>query len=148
MACFFFAFQDTFRLERSLIYQRVLKEHIQAAKLQSPENSMRTSSAPSFDMGHGSEKVDKTNIDIEKVAGKVQVQVSTVQEEVGREASTASEIPAVKLSLKHVNFIGPLVQVMRRKNNSLILLSSGNNSLFSVGSTNNSIQVSSLRIHS
>lgn len=128
LASFFLIFQDTFRLERSLIYQRVLKEHIQAAKLQSSVNGTCTPSAPSFDMGSESEKIDKTNIDIEKTAGKVQVQVSAVQAEVNKE-TTDSDIPPVKLSLKHVNFIGPLIQVLRRKNNALILLSSGNNSL-------------------
>ncbi len=101
---------------------------MQAAKLQFSTNGMRTPSAPSFDMGSDSEKIDKTNIDIEKAAGKVQVQVSAVQADVNKETMD-SDVPAVKLSLKHVNFIGPLFQVLRRKNNALILLSSGNDSL-------------------
>ncbi|KJA16284.1 hypothetical protein HYPSUDRAFT_147887 [Hypholoma sublateritium FD-334 SS-4] len=100
LLCFIAFFQDTFRLERSLIYQKVLKAHIRATAFQSLENSRKSVEALPTVTRKDPAEVGKTDFDIEK-------------------------LPTVKLTIRHVNFFRPLFQVLMRKNNFLILLSSG-----------------------
>ncbi|KAF8187752.1 vacuolar DHA amino acid exporter [Pholiota molesta] len=108
-------FQDTFRCERSLIYQKVLKAHIRAASLLPAETLKKDTGEPSTTIGKDCVDTNKSEIDIEKIAEKV------TTEEFRKEV----EIPIVKLTLRDVNFFRPLAQVLRRPNNFLILLSSG-----------------------
>ncbi|KAF9474590.1 MFS general substrate transporter [Pholiota conissans] len=92
-------FQDTFRCERSLIYQKVLKAHIRANSLLPPAETLKKDTSDPVRIT-GKDRVDsiKSDVDIEKVAEKI----------------TAVEV------LRE-----PLFQVVRRPNNLLILLSSG-----------------------
>ncbi|KAG6840823.1 hypothetical protein C0991_004114 [Blastosporella zonata] len=88
--CIFFAlfFRDTFRKERSLTYQNVLKQRLEEAEL------------------HHTEVKDKT------------------QNSTDPEKDETPEI-AVTLSLRDVNPAKPLVMVLRRLNNLVILVASG-----------------------
>ncbi|KAF8959126.1 major facilitator superfamily domain-containing protein [Flammula alnicola] len=113
LLCFILFFHDTFRCERSLTYQKVLKQRLRASTLLPLAYPNKSST-----VGKGCLQANKSDIDIEKVAAK-----STV-EEVQREAIAAA-LPTVHLSVKDVNPFKPLFQVLRRMNNLLVLLSSG-----------------------
>jgi MFS family permease len=91
-------FKDTYRMQRSMVYQNVLKHHLRdaAAKIDSASKIANNSSEP-----------QQENRDIEK-----QTPLDTT-------------VPAIKLSLKDVSPMKPLFQVLRRLNNLAILLSSG-----------------------
>ncbi|KAF8887456.1 major facilitator superfamily domain-containing protein [Gymnopilus junonius] len=99
---FIFLFKDTFRKERSLIYQSVLKRRLRDAAIASPPE-------PNVSI-----TVDKSStvVDVEK-----DVEVKTVD---------LSQIAAsVNLSITDVNPFKPLGLVLRRKNNLLVLVCSG-----------------------
>ena len=95
-----------------MIYQKVLKAHVRATAFQSPENIKKSVEALPTTTRKDSAEIGKTDFDIEKTAE----QVTTVE---------VTEIPTVKLTISHVNFFRPHFQVLMRKNNFLILLSSG-----------------------
>lgn len=105
-----------------MIYQKVLKAHIRATALQSPpsQNDKKTDDARCLVTPKEIAEIDKTGVDIEKVAGNV---VAVVCEE-------GAALPTVELCIRHVSFFRPLFQVLRRKNNLLLLLSSGTTSTF------------------
>ncbi|KJA18906.1 hypothetical protein HYPSUDRAFT_144354 [Hypholoma sublateritium FD-334 SS-4] len=117
--CFILFFEDTFRLERSLIYQKVLKAHIRVTALRCPpsQNDKKTDNADARCSVTSKEmsEINKTDVDIEKVADNVTAEL--------RQEGAA--LPAVELCIRHVSFFRPLFQVLRRKNNLLLLLSSG-----------------------
>lgn len=100
-----------------MIYQKVLKAHIRATAFQPPKNSKKSVEALSSVTRKDSAEIGKTDFDIEKATEKVTTD-QVYQLEV-------TEIPTVKLTIRHVNFFRPLFQVLMRKNNFLILLSSG-----------------------
>ena len=112
---FILFFEDTFRLERSLIYQKVLKAHIRATAFQSPTNIKRIEDGRCSVADKGTANIDKTDVDVEKVADNI---VAEVRPE-------GAALPTVDLCIRHVSFFKPLFQVLRRKNNFLLLLSSG-----------------------
>ncbi|XP_006462371.1 hypothetical protein AGABI2DRAFT_186299 [Agaricus bisporus var. bisporus H97] len=107
---FLLFFRDTFRKERSLTYQTVLKQHaIARAKNDIGHEAAlpRTPAPASTHNVHG---------DVEK--GK---------EAMGKEDADALAVPAaqIELTLRDVNPISPLLAVVRRINNLLILTASG-----------------------
>jgi len=98
-------FKDTFRRERSLTYQTVIKQRIAAGPLPAPTPS------PS------KEKDGAENVEVLEVA-----------EEPGKDVekgAAAPQAPELKLTLRDISPFRPIGLVMRRKNNSLTLLSSG-----------------------
>ncbi|KAF8956891.1 vacuolar DHA amino acid exporter [Flammula alnicola] len=111
--CFLIFFQDTFRCERSLIYQQVLKKRLRASTLL----PLSYPNLPST-VEQGSLPAKKSNIDIEKTTVNANV------EDVQRKAIAAA-LPTVHLSIKDINFLKPLFQVLRRKSNLLMLISCG-----------------------
>ncbi|KZT67115.1 MFS general substrate transporter [Daedalea quercina L-15889] len=102
-------FRDTFRRERSLTYQTVLKRVLtQEAKKAAAEGARQS--------------------DMEEARGKSNEEAGDGDVE-ARAALPASETPAavkeVRLSLKDVNPIGPMLRVLYRRNNVVILFASG-----------------------
>ncbi|TFK31058.1 major facilitator superfamily domain-containing protein, partial [Crucibulum laeve] len=96
-------FKDTFRRERSLTYQTVLKERLRA-KSRTPS----IDPIPVKSVGAG--------VDIEKQE-KVTSTMPT--------SNVESVLPVLKLSLKDVNPFKPIGLVLRRMNNLVVLFASG-----------------------
>lgn len=111
-------FKDTFRCERSLTYQNVLKKRLRSA---TPPSVSRANTKASKSGGISCLKSNNSDItvDIEKSLEKA------VQDDI------KSDLPTVTLTLKDVNPLKPLLRILRRKNNVLILLSSGTILFFS-----------------
>lgn len=105
LLAFTFLFQDTFRRERSLTYQSVLKKKLRNA--QAPSDSKR--------QVRESDDVNNLNADVEK-----EFRIHAL-----RKAQDSFE-----LSVSDIDPITPLIQVVRRRNNFLVLLSSGKNCPF------------------
>ncbi|RDB15304.1 hypothetical protein Hypma_004735 [Hypsizygus marmoreus] len=100
--CFLLFFNDTFRRERSLTYQNVLKQRVRHATQRPVAARTGTAQSGSSSLGLS------TDIDPEKQSGIASV-----------------PLPPVKLSLRDVNPIKPILLVLRRWNNLAILISSG-----------------------
>ena len=94
-------FRDTFRRERSLVYQNVINQRRKAAALSCLNGKQSTHN-------------DGSIIGVEK---------NTSDREPHEKASPAVNLD---LSLTDVNYLEPLVQILRRWNNVLVLISSGN----------------------
>ena len=109
LVAFLFFFRDTFRMERSLLYQTVLKR----VKAQQHEKELFASRRSSMTTLRGPSGKSTPAPDLE--AGEE------------KEAATASPAPAqeIKLSLRDVNPLPPLVLILRRWNNLVILTASG-----------------------
>lgn len=105
-------FRDTFRSERSLTYQNVLKQRLYAAAI----NGDVLKDKPSSTVGKGSVQTNKSdiNVDIEKTIIKTE-----------ENAQGLIEVPKITLTLRDVNPFKPMYLVLRRPNNVLILLTSG-----------------------
>ncbi|KAG7444229.1 MFS general substrate transporter [Guyanagaster necrorhizus] len=115
--CFLFFFKDTYRKERSYVYQNILKRHLkEQAQQMKKEEKLRAKEAETLEKPKDTAEDEniKTDADLEK-----QEPIS----EVG--ASTLETLPTIKLSLRDVNPVHPLWLVLRRRNNILMLLSSG-----------------------
>ncbi|KAI0927466.1 hypothetical protein AcV5_007999 [Taiwanofungus camphoratus] len=109
----FVFFKDTFRRERSLSYQTALKRLLeqQAVKKAAALHRQRTD---------GCEEKEK---DAEGAVGSATATV--VERDLESQAVPAEPVKEVKLSLKDVNPVGPIVHVLRRANNVTILFASG-----------------------
>ena len=110
LVAFLFFFRDTFRMERSLLYQTVLKsvkEHQHEKEL----IASRRSSMATLRSGKSMPAPD----------------LEAAEEQKEKEVAAAPAVPAheVKLSLKDVNPFPPLVLILRRWNNLAILSASG-----------------------
>jgi MFS family permease len=97
LSAFFFLFKDTFRKERSLSYQNVLKRRSQDRKLTQGKDAT------------GGERPHTPKSDVE--AQPVVVPAPAIKE--------------VKLSIADVNPFPPFLQILSRRNNVCILTSSG-----------------------
>lgn len=112
IAClsFLLFFHDTFRQERSLIYQNVLKHRLKEMRDQSMLDSC-DAKAP------------------EVRASKMRPEVADVEKHPGEEPAengvSHTALPVIKLSFKHVDPFSPLMLVVRRWNNVVILVASG-----------------------
>ncbi|KAF8999942.1 vacuolar DHA amino acid exporter [Cyathus striatus] len=102
-ACFVIFFKDTFRKERSMTYQNVLKTRVRSRAMKSPQPSRPETPNKELEDSH----VDS---DVEKEGGIQDVQ---------------QEISDIKISLKDINPIKPIGVILRRKNNFVILFASG-----------------------
>jgi hypothetical protein len=108
VAClsFLLFFNDTFRQERSLTYQNVLKQRLKETRNQSMLGPH----------------------DVEALKHSPETRVKDACTE--KESSAANDViqatvPIIKLSLKEINPFKPLVLVLRRWNNVVILFASG-----------------------
>ncbi|CCL99473.1 uncharacterized protein FIBRA_01491 [Fibroporia radiculosa] len=116
----FIFFKDTFRKERSLTYQTVLKR-IKAHQVKSPSHgshatptSGQVQSTESPDFKELKEETASTTTTI--VVGDVEAQLSTKEE--------LTSVTDIKLTLRDANIIGPMVQVLHRLNNVIIIVAS------------------------
>ena len=120
LAMFVFLFKDTYRRERSLTYQSVLRRHVlqrQRALASSKRSSMATLVVETVarpPMAHKG-TTDRSDLVLEK----------SEEVEAGKAAATPPPIENVKVTIRDVNPIPPLWMVLRRWNNVLILTSSG-----------------------
>lgn len=108
-ACLFFLlfFDDTFRQERSLIYQNILKQRLRETRNRS------TLGPPDVEALKHSAQASVIDARTEKYSSESSVTQTTVPS------------PVIKLSLKELNPFKPLALVLRRWNNVVILFASG-----------------------
>ncbi|KAF9234681.1 vacuolar DHA amino acid exporter [Melanogaster broomeanus] len=110
-AAFFFLFHDTFRKERSLAYQSVLKKQILEHKLRQARD------AAQIEDTHVSEKkTSEEGGERQAVPKDVEAQPVVVP---------AAAIKEIKLSLADVNPFPPYLRILSRRNNVAILIPSG-----------------------
>ncbi|KAG0704803.1 vacuolar DHA amino acid exporter [Suillus ampliporus] len=112
-AAFLFLFKDTFRKERSMTYQNILKKRLREqqlseAKNDSPQISERTRDR--FQKESGLDGENRTN------SKDIEAQQAVIP---------ASAIKEVKLSIADVNPFPPYLSIISRKNNFTILVASG-----------------------
>lgn len=110
LAAFLFLFKDTFRKERSLTYQNVLKRRLQECKLSQEKDAARGEQSVSKKTPQdGTPGVQTLKGDVE--AQPVVVPVLAIKE--------------VKLSIADVNPFPPFLRILSRRNNLCILTLSG-----------------------
>ncbi|KAJ6520630.1 major facilitator superfamily domain-containing protein [Mycena vulgaris] len=98
--------KDTFRRERSLTYQSVLKSRLKA-------RSASAATSCTVTVAEKEPPITSLPADLEK------------QEKPEWLAPTPAVLPAIKLTMRDVNPLKPLAQVLRRTNNVVILFASG-----------------------
>jgi MFS family permease len=101
---FLFLFKDTFRKERSVIYQNVLN-----SRLQEPQSSEA--------------KDESRNISKSEVGGENQATSKDIEAQ--RTVIPASVIKGVKLSVADINPFPAYLSIVSRKNNLVIMITSG-----------------------
>ncbi|KIJ09032.1 Drug:H+ antiporter-1 family protein [Paxillus involutus ATCC 200175] len=107
-AAFLFLFNDTFRKERSLAYQSVLKRHVRERELtQAVQSEEKPVSEEKMSEEGGREQSMPKDIEAQPVA----IPPVTIKD--------------VKLSLADVNPFPPYLRILSRKNNVAILIPSG-----------------------
>ena len=111
LSALFFLFKDTFRKERSLTYQNVLKRRIQDRKI-----------AQEKDAAGGDRPVSEKNIFENENSG---VQTPKGDVEAQPVVVSAFAIKEIKLSIADVNPFPPFLQILSRRNNVCVLTSSG-----------------------
>jgi len=111
----FVFFRDTFRRERSMTYQTVLKRVLEneAKKVAEAQAAPPESEKAAQD--------DGASARVGTAADQPDVEAQTVHEV----SVVAPPIKEIRLSLKDVNPLGPMVHVLRRLNNVTILVASG-----------------------
>ncbi|KIK00047.1 hypothetical protein K443DRAFT_132841 [Laccaria amethystina LaAM-08-1] len=130
---FLLFFRDTFRRERSLTYQNAMKQRMRISSTGPPTPSNVTYAKPSLPR-MGEKK--KTTI-IQKKSFKKESDVEPVPE----------ILPIVKLSLMGVNPFKPILLVVSRVNNFVILMASGLTFAFSFLVAYTSARSLSMRYH-
>ncbi|KAG0699911.1 vacuolar DHA amino acid exporter [Suillus ampliporus] len=103
---FFFLFKDTFRKERSMTYQNVLKRRLR-------EQHSSEAKDESYKISEKESEVDEEN------------KTSSKDIEAQRTVIPASAIEKVQLSITDVNPFHPYLSIVSRKNNLVILIASG-----------------------
>lgn len=133
--CFvaFIFFKDTFRRERSLTYQLVLKQVLQhreeqaeAARRKSETSSFSQTSTIIADAGIKVERVSIPNFK-EKVSG-----IEVVRRSIDTEVQEKDPLKDIGLTLKDVNPFPTILTLLARPNNLTILFASGRCFLFSI----------------
>lgn len=110
LACLFFLFKDTFRKERSLMYQNVLRRRLKEREAQRSRMSSQTDVAAS--------STGKSQV-------KASEQATERDLESGKVTPTVLDVNDLKLSFTDINPLPPLLLVLKRWNNNAILLASG-----------------------
>lgn len=108
---FFFFFRDTFRKERSTIYQNVLKQRMRDVT----KHHSGTSTPASRDEKDSHMEKTAVEPDVEKAERQEPPLAAPVQ----------LSMDDIKVSIIDVNPFKPLIEVLRRKNNLVILFASG-----------------------
>ena len=110
-SAFLFLFKDTFRKERSLTYQNVVKKHTQGRKLEQEKGITR----------------EEPPVSEKKVSedGTLGIQTPKGDVEAQPVVPSALAIKEVKLSIADVNPFPPYLRILSRKNNLAILIPSG-----------------------
>jgi MFS family permease len=103
---FLFLFKDTFRRERSVTYQKVLKKRVR-------------------EQGLSEAKVESQKISEKESESEGGNQTGSKDVEAQRTVIPASAIKEVKLSIADVNPFPPYISILSRKNNVAILIPSG-----------------------
>lgn len=130
-ACFmlFVPFRDTFRRERSLVYQSALRRRLRAQQSSEASSvSQETAVSPAVPGGGQQEKSEAVGGDERREEGGEGRREGDVekQQEVRIDAdAVAGPLKEVKLSLSDVNPVKPIVHVLRRLNNVAMFLASG-----------------------
>lgn len=114
----FFLFKDTFRRERSLAYQAAVRRHVRAqhaheAHLEKAKKSNKKEGKPVNVSEH--KDADYSEKALESQDGVVAPSV----------LKGSQNAPEIKLTLRDVNPLGPVPDVLRRRSNAVILLASG-----------------------
>ncbi|KAJ7058233.1 vacuolar DHA amino acid exporter [Mycena amicta] len=115
--CIFVFLKDTFREERSLTYQSVLKTRLAEAR-------GKTESAATSCTVTVVEKEHDVTATPDAEASSTSAN-ATLPVDLEKQAVTAAAIPTIKLTLRDVNPVKPLWFVLRRINNLVILFASG-----------------------
>jgi len=118
----FFFFKDTFRRERSLTYQRVLR------RLQAHQEAARRSETSTLTVVEQEERWQnrQTTSEPQKIEHDHSKGPKLTPKDLeGQTAGDAAHIKEIKLSLKDVNPIKPMWDVLTRLNNLAILSASG-----------------------
>lgn len=143
-------FKDTFRRERSLTYQQVLRR-VQAERAAArrsetstlshvtivEEKPARPKSISRWSGLHSPSKVfvaGRKNHNGDTKEKDIEAHAEPVHENDADDA--VADVKEIKLTLKDVNPVGPIIAVLRRLNNLVILLSSGEDVLSRVFSHN------------
>lgn len=116
---FLFLFKDTYRKERSLTYQSVLRRH-ERERLRSLATSRRSSVLTVYEKTPPANEKSTNEKELATAQGSPNIDV-----EAGRLETPGASAKDVKVSLVDVNPIPPLWKILRRWNNLLILTSSG-----------------------
>lgn len=130
----FVFFKDTFRRQRSLTYQAVLRRIREQQELARRSETSTLSHATVVDRSEAEKPQHGAPFESEKVQNfrpKEASNLTSNQLGVPSDDSDieAAQIKEIKLSLKDVNPIPPMLHVLRRLNNLAILTSSGENHL-------------------
>ncbi|KAL1943448.1 hypothetical protein VTO73DRAFT_4523 [Trametes versicolor] len=129
-ACFllFVPFRDTFRRERSLVYQSALRRRLRAQQSSEASSvSQETAVSPAVRGGEQQEKREAGEEEKNREDGGEGRREGDVekQQEVRIDAdAVAGPLKEVKLSLSDVNPVRPIVHVLRRLNNVAMFLAS------------------------
>ncbi|KAF9502098.1 vacuolar DHA amino acid exporter [Pleurotus eryngii] len=133
---FLFFFKDTWRKERSLTYQNVLRARLR--ELGASDDKRGSVSAKNLGVetlpDHAPCATEIAATPTEKSAHTADPLIDILKNTAAVESKglpPALELPEIKLSLKDVNPVRPLWLVLRRPNNCIILLASG--SFFAFG---------------
>ncbi|KAL1950238.1 hypothetical protein VTO73DRAFT_5362 [Trametes versicolor] len=129
--CFllFIPFKDTFRRERSLVYQAALKRRIAHDSAKASEASSLSQITavsrivPEAEIARG-EGAKEGKDAIETLARDIDLE-KQVQAAARIDAEALAPVDEIKLSLADVNPVKPIVHVLRRMNNLTILTASG-----------------------
>ncbi|KAF9265331.1 vacuolar DHA amino acid exporter [Marasmius fiardii PR-910] len=102
---FLFLYKDTFRRERSLVYQKALKHRLREEAHKDMESKRKSTSS-----------------DLDKRASAAEPDVEKQQE---MHDKAKDVLPNMKITWKDINPVRPLWRVLRRPNNFCVLLASG-----------------------
>lgn len=107
----FIVFKDTFRRERSMAYQAALLRLREQADQKASKRSSQATIVTPDEKNDDEPESESTKKDLEA--------------QLGQTSDDPKNLGEVKLSLKDINPIGPLVVVLRRGNNLAVLFASG-----------------------
>ncbi|OAX40731.1 vacuolar DHA amino acid exporter [Rhizopogon vinicolor AM-OR11-026] len=108
---FLFLFKDTFRKERSMIYQNVLKKRVREQRSSEAKDKSRNLKVTEKGSQDGENQMNSKDVEAQRTAQRTVIPASVIKE--------------VKLSISDVNPFPPYITILSRKHNIAIFLSSG-----------------------
>ncbi|KZT12153.1 MFS general substrate transporter [Laetiporus sulphureus 93-53] len=117
----FIFFTDTFRQERSLTYQSVLKR----LKLQEEKHAVTAKDAVSSNVAvaQGASGREVVEGEVKSETSSVDTKIADLEAQKGQVAGL-EPVKQAKVTLRDMNPVGPMIYVLRRKNNVVIILAS------------------------